>query len=358
MSQKIIDGIEGINRILTGKKVFLVCGSSYDFLNVKNLINAFVCVRFSDFSPNPLYEQVVKGVELFNKSCCDTIVAVGGGSAIDVAKCIKLFCKMDSTMNYLEQERCDTFVPLVAIPTTAGTGSESTKYAVIYYQGVKLSVFHVSIIPNYAVLEPLVLKKLPLYQKKCTMFDALCQAIESWWSVNSTDESVGYSQWAIQAICNHWKGYIVDNDEESATAIMRAANYAGRAINITATTAAHAMSYRITSMYKIPHGHAVAMCMLEVWQYIIDNTDKCIDARGKEYLQKKMEDISELIDINYFKTLFTKLDLGYPISANRLSEIDVLVDSVNPERLSNNPVELSKKVLRDMYERIVKENEG
>jgi len=60
-----------------------------------------------------------------------------------------------------------------------------------------------------------------------------------------------------------------------------AADYGGRAINIAQTTAAHAMSYKITSMYKLPHGHAVAVCLPEIWQYMLDNMDKCIDSRGK-----------------------------------------------------------------------------
>ena len=80
-------------------------------------------------------------------------------------------------------------IPFLAMPTTAGTGSEATRYAVIYYDGKKQSVTHDSVVPDVAILEPKVLKTLPLYQKKCTMMDALCQGIESWWSMNSTDES-------------------------------------------------------------------------------------------------------------------------------------------------------------------------
>ncbi len=129
------------------------------------------------YTPNPLYEQVCGGVNLFNKEQCELIVAIGGGSTIDVAKCIKLYCKMDSRINYLKQETFDSGITLIAVPTTAGTGSESTRHAVIYYEGVKQSISHTSIIPDYAVLEPSVLKTLPVYQKKCTMLDALCQAM-------------------------------------------------------------------------------------------------------------------------------------------------------------------------------------
>lgn len=75
----------------------------------------------------------------------------------------------------------------------------------------------------YAILEPSVLKTLPLYQKKCTMMDALCQGIESWWSVNSTEESYEYSRKTIELIMANWRKYIFENDDEAATQIMLAA---------------------------------------------------------------------------------------------------------------------------------------
>ena len=190
-TQHICKGLQSIETALkevSSKRYMLVHDPSFHHLPVKDYVKPDVV--FDDFTSNPLYEQVCKGVELFNAHHCDAIIAVGGGSTIDVAKCIKLYCKMDPTMNYLQQEYRDSGVPLIAIPTTAGTGSESTRYAVIYYEGKKQSVTHESIIPTYAILEPRLLKTLPLYQKKCTMLDAMCQCIESLWSVNSTDESM------------------------------------------------------------------------------------------------------------------------------------------------------------------------
>ena len=352
--QEIIHGFDKIESILSRRKFLLVHGGTYNHLRVKEYLDKLPYAEFTDFSPNPLYEQVCEGVKIFNQEDCDMIVAVGGGSAIDVAKCIKLYCKMDSSINYLEQEMVDTGIPLVAVPTTAGTGSESTRHAVIYYEGNKQSVSHPSIVPDYAVLEPSVLKTLPVYQKKCTMLDALCQAIESWWSVNSTDESKGYSVWAIDAIKANWEAYIFENTDDAAAKIMEAANLAGRAINITATTAAHAMSYKITSIYRFPHGHAVAVCMPEVWEYMLEHTDECIDPRGVGYLRNTLTAISEKVDLAYFKMMFQKLEMAYPESGCRESDLDILAASVNPVRLNNNPVALSTEALRDMYGRIVR----
>ncbi len=354
MEQKIVKGLEQIRPLINGRKFMLVRGESFDSLGVKDFFNQYSHVEFSDFTSNPLYEQVCNGIKLFNSEKCELIVSVGGGSAIDVAKCIKLFCKMNPSINYLKQAPFDSGITLIAVPTTAGTGSESTRHAVIYFEGAKQSVSHRSIVPNYAILEPSLLKTLPLYQKKCTMLDALCQAIESWWSVNSTDESKEYSQKAIKAIMENWEAYIFDNTDAAASNIMKAANYAGRAINITATTAAHAMSYKVTSLYRFPHGHAVAVCMPEVWAYIQEHIADCIDSRGCEYLDRTLKQISEIISLEQFKAMLVKMDMRYPEIVDKEADLEVLAQSVNPVRLKNTPIVLTIDVLREMYRRIVR----
>lgn len=359
--QQILQGYANIDTVLReigSKQYMLVCDSSFPFLFIKDTFSPVVV--FDQFTSNPLYEDVCKGVELFNQHQCDAIVAVGGGSTIDVAKCIKLYCKMDPDRNYLQQEYTDSGIPLIAVPTTAGTGSESTRYAVIYFEGKKQSVTHDSIIPNYAILEPKLLKSLPLYQKKCTMLDALCQGIESLWSVNSTDESMIYSKIAIQLIMDHWHGYIEENSEEDAELIMQAANYAGRAINITQTTAAHAMSYKLTSMYGIPHGHAVALCLPEVWMYMLEHPEKCIDPRGEDHLAFIFEWLGQLMQCDspekglmMFRAIMFGLDMSQPQSKDRETELDTLTHSVNPERLKNNPVKLGEEIIHEIYSRIL-----
>jgi alcohol dehydrogenase class IV len=361
--QQIFQGIQHINELLVGsKKVLLVTDSSFPFLNIKEDIEGINVpyVKFDQFTPNPLYEDVCKGVDLFKAEACDTILAVGGGSSIDVAKCIKLYCKMSDDKLYLEQEYKDTGIKLIAIPTTAGTGSESTRYAVIYYDGKKQSVTHDTIIPDIAILEPKVLKTLPLYQKKCTMLDALCQGIESWWSINSTDESKSYSKIVVETIMKWWREYIFDNTEESASHIMEAANYAGRAICITQTTAPHAFSYKITSLYGLPHGHAVAVGLPVIWEYMLHHKEKCIDPRGPEYLSKIFYGIADAMGADtpdvarvFFTRILTDLMIASPVSKNKVEDFKILTKSVNPIRLKNNPIELDESAIRTLYEKIV-----
>lgn len=371
--QKIINGIANLPAILKEvgcKKLFLVIDSSYPFLNIKDAIEALPVeekVKFSDFTPNPLYEQVCNGIDLLNTSHCDTILAVGGGSAIDVAKCIKLAVLAKegkaAVIPPLVSQRLPidgSKIPFIAIPTTAGTGSESTHNAVMYYEGAKQTVTNDGVLPDYAVLEPSVLKTLPIYQKKCTMMDALCQGIESWWSVNSTEESYEYSRKAVELIMANWRKYIFENDDEAAAQTMLAANYGGRAINITQTTAAHAFSYKITSLYKLPHGHAVAVGLPVIWEYMLASMDKCIDRRGQEYLYDIFTKIAKAMGcdtpemaIVVFREMMREMELNNPVAVDREEELTVLSTSVNPVRLKNNPIQIDQKTATLLYNSIL-----
>ena len=371
---QIIYGINNLPDILKEngcKKLFLVIDSSYPFLNIKNAIEALEIegkVKFAEFTPNPLYEQVCKGIELFKSSGCETILAVGGGSAIDVAKCIKLAVLAKegnaAIIPPLVSQRLPidgSRIPFIAIPTTAGTGSESTHNAVMYYEGAKQTVTNDGVLPDYAILEPSVLKTLPLYQKKCTMMDALCQGIESWWSVNSMEESKEYSKKCVELVMANWRKYIFENDDEAAAQIMLAANYGGRAINIAQTTAAHAMSYKITSMYKLPHGHAVAVCLPEIWEYMLAHPERCIDVRGSEYVQSifmlianKMGADSPIKAIAIFRKIMKEMMLYNPIDVgNRNEELEILSKSVNPVRLKNNPIKIDDIASKFLYSKIL-----
>ena len=338
------------------QRFMLVCDSAFENLftfaeynSIKNII-----VKFNGFSPNPLYDEVCEGVKLFKKENCDAILAIGGGSAIDTAKCIKAFSQMSEDELYLKQAFPENKIPFIAIPTTAGTGSESTRYAVCYYQGEKQSVTDDTLIPDYAILDARNLMTLPLYQKKCTMLDALCQGIESWWSVNSTAESREISHKAVLAIMSNINGYL-DGNSEAAGKMMYASNLAGQAINITQTTAAHAMSYKLTSIYKIPHGRAAFVCLPYVWEYMIENSEDNEELRFVFYniatalgCKTPTEAVALLKGLN--KELF-----GNEGIETSVDDIPLLAASVNPTRLKNNPVKLTEETLTELYTLILKE---
>lgn len=343
MGQIFLSDKDELERLVSDKRLFLVHTKSFEKLYIKEWINGSRVVEFTDFTPNPKLDEIEKAVIGFSRSGCDFIVAVGGGSAIDTAKCIKLFAGLEKS-DYLDKEKWkESTLPLLAIPTTAGSGSESTKHAVAYKDGIKQSISHDCILPDYVFLDGKLLKGLPEYQKKSTMLDALCQAIESFWSVRANDESRDYSLKSMEIIKNNWEEYL-DGNADAAEKMMQASNLSGRAINITATTAAHAMSYGITSRYKVPHGHAVALCMISVWR----------DLLKREEFIDKMKLIDRQLSYNEFVEIMKKMKMTDVCLSVADGDLEALVLGVNPERLGNHPVELSKDDIRRMYKEMLK----
>lgn len=357
--------IEKVLREQNARSVLLVCGNSFRRQALYQELCGFVkaagaeLTEFSDFAPNPKYESIVKGVQTFLEHQCDFLIAAGGGSAMDVAKCIKWFRSMDAQENYLKQEIRENETPLLAIPTTAGTGSEATRFAVIYYEGNKQSVAHASGIPDYVLLEPSLLLTLPQYQKKATMLDALCHALESFWSVNATEESQACAAEAIRQVFR-WKDAYLSNEPEGNAGMLGASNTAGRAINLTQTTAGHAMCYKLTTLYGLAHGHAAALCVAELWPYMITHTEDCIDPRGESYLIEMFERLARVMDcenaadaVLKYRTFLQELSLEVP-TLREEGEMELLTHSVNPDRLKNNPVRLDAKTLEQLYRQILR----
>lgn len=338
-------------------------------------------VRFPDFQPNPLYESAVKGCEVFRREDCDCIAAVGGGSAMDVAKCIRLWAGLDPAEDYLKQEIVPCGIPFLAVPTTAGTGSEATRYAVVYRNGEKQSVTHDSMIPQAVYMDPSLLITLPDYQRKASMLDALCHALEAYWSVHSNGESRAYSAQAVRMILRNMEAYLA-NDPEGNAAMLEAAHFAGKAINIAQTTAGHALCYKLTGLFGIAHGHAAALCCRRLWPYMVNHTEDAVDPRGREYLSEMFSGLSELFageaaraglpgekpegsglpgqesisDTEKgpaaFAEIVERLDLSVPVPESE-EQLELLVRSVNPVRLKNNPVRLDPEAARGLYREIL-----
>lgn len=350
------------NRI---SRAMVVCGRSLRHLRISEYLQkaerelGIRLIYFSDFTPNPVYESVVRGVERFRRHSCDSIIAVGGGSAIDVAKCVKLYSNMDPGRNYLCQEIIPNNIKLFAIPTTAGTGSEATRFAVIYYNGEKQSIAHDSCLPDAFMLDASVLKSLPDYQKKSAALDAFCHGIESFWSVNSTEESRRYSEEAIKMIRGNLEGYLAGEERYNGP-MLQAAYLAGKAINITQTTAGHAMCYKLTSLYGVAHGHGAALCVSKLWPFMIENMDKCSDPRGSGYLSEIFSQIAHAMGCagameaaDEFQAILGRLDMAVPVCGE--GDIEMLTRSVNLVRLKNNPISLTDNMIERLYWQILRE---
>lgn len=342
--------------IVTGTTTYTKSGAKKKIDNLSQDLHLKLTV-FTNFSPNPKAEDVKKGLEVFETAKPNLLIAIGGGSAIDMAKLISLFAAQ-KTKRPLNQLIINPIVlkprtiKLIAIPTTCGTGSEATHFAVLYIDGKKYSVAHPSLIPDVAIVDPKLMMTLSPYQTASTAMDAFSQAIESYWSVNSTHKSQKYATEAIKLINNILIGAVKKSTLQNKLVLARAANLAGKAINIAKTTAPHALSYKITSKFLIPHGHAVGLTLAEflVFNYQISDND-CLDKRGAKYVKKQLEKIAKILtgkpDINLAKNriekIMNKVKLQTSLKKLGIKKINLkeIANSVDLERLNNNPRKIS-----------------
>ena len=248
------------------KHIFLVRDkNSYGLCGAKDILDAIFSElgckvwEFFDFEPNPKYEDLQRGLKVLNDSNAEIIIAIGGGSVLDMAKLLRFFNAYsgDFITNEFLQEKM--LIPLCALPTTAGTGSEATHFAVMYKERVKYSVAHLKMLPELAVIYPFFTYKNPSYLTACTGFDALAQAIEAYWNKNATLCSDEYALKAIKVLWDYLPTAVNSPNKIARNLISEASYWAGKAINITKTTAPHAVSYPFTTYYGYPHGHAVAL---------------------------------------------------------------------------------------------------
>ena len=357
------------------QRIFLVAGSSFSKLPIgeelqelfSELYIAFY--HFSDFRANPRLEEVEVGIKAFSAFRGDSILAVGGGSALDTAKCIKLFTGLSKDRPYLEQEFRENDIPLLVHPTTAGTGSESTPFAVIYQDGEKCSVEHESIYPKYRIEDARSLRSLPLYQKKATLLDALSHAMEAIWSKYSNEDSRAYGQKAISLILMNYKAYLSLENEKDAKnlggaaalegpskqvleSIAEAANLAGKAIAVTKTTAGHALSYKLGSIYQLPHGLATAMVNRALYPFMCREKNRMTDPENLLFLAKCFSAETEEEGAKRYLEILQDLEI-LPTLSVKEGDLENLVAAVNPERLSNHPIALREEDIGLLYKEIL-----
>ena len=173
-----------------------------------------------------------------------------------------------------------------------------------------------------------------------------------------TDESKEYSRKAVSGILENLDAYLA-NDKKANRAMMTAAHYAGKAINITQTTAGHAMCYKLTSLYNVAHGHAAALVDTKLFPYMVSHTADCVDPRGEEYLKNVFGEIASMLGCGNvdeacakLQSVFDSLELKVPEAKEE--DYAELKTSVNPVRLKNNPVKLTEESIESLYRIILK----
>ena len=206
--------------------------------------------------------------------------------------------------------------------------------------------------PDYAIIDPALTHSLSPRQVALSGADALCQAIESLWSIHATDESKAYANEALSLILGSLKEVTVNPTPVSRSAMARGAHLAGKAINISKTTACHAMSYALTVRFNIPHGQAVALTLPQLLIFNAGvSTGDVVDIRGMEYVQDILAKISDHFKTKNaeeaaegFSTLMKDIGLSIRLSDFGIHEqdIDALVEDMSIERAGNNPRRFTK----------------
>lgn len=371
MIQKLIENISTVdlkNLISenSANRIFLITGKgSYEHSGAKEFIetslNGIDFVHFSEFEQNPKYEDAVIGTRIFQESKSDMIIAIGGGSVIDMAKLINTFAansEEEALAIVKDSKRISVKGKfMVAIPTTAGTGSEATHFAVVYHERRKYSVAHQSLLPNAVGLNVMFTMSQSKYLTACTGLDALSQAIESFWSVGGTQESKKYAEEAIRLLVKNLVNAVNSPNRENHISIVKGAYMAGKAINISKTTAAHAVSYAFTTYYSVPHGHAIFLTLPEFFEYNYGVSEKDVnDLRGVEYVKRNIEDLCGFFGVEsasegkHFLTNIAK-GIGVELSLEKLgikNYREIIVNNVNLERLGNNPRKIDKEALIEL----------
>ena len=360
--QKILDSYKDIAVVFENlgiKKPFVCCGKSFQKTEVFEYLKQFDIVLFDNIRPNPRFEDMIDAARLFNENHCDFIIGAGGGSPIDSAKMIRLMTTNDVSL-CLKEPMTDNSIKSLYIPTTAGTGAEATKTSVFYInENEKTSISNLDFLPDYVVMMPELLETLPLYQRKVTCLDALCHSIESFWSVKATDESREYAKRGIVGFFENYLGYI-NNTKQGNEGMLWASYYGGKAINITGTTAAHAMCYNITMNCNTAHGHSVACGLSVIWEYMLDNR---LEPNGKSTYEEVIavfDEIARLMGVGNaregmlrFKRLLEELELPYPKTEKE--NIPVFASKVDVTRLGNNPMKFAIEDVINIYTKVFSE---
>jgi alcohol dehydrogenase class IV len=323
--------------------------------------------RFYGFQPNSQLADLERGLAVCREHHPQWILAVGGGSVLDMGKLLSALSPLDVAPAALIGAAVwpvHTTPPLVAIPTTAGSGAEATHFAVVYVDEVKHSLAHPSLLPALAIVDPDLTRNLSPRLTAMTGLDALSQAIESFWAVGATRRSQAIARVAIRYLFPNLERAVHAPNPDVRFAMARGAHLAGRAINISKTTGAHALSYTLTTRYGIPHGHAVALSLGHFMRHhAAPGAAPPNDPRGAAHSAAALAQLARLLGVggpaglaDCWLRLVAALGLETALSTFGIRDpdaVDAVLAGINAERLANNPWRLDAHQLRDIVTRLV-----
>ncbi len=347
--------------------VFLISDRGLERLGVvkrvQDIIEAggMACTAFLDVVPNPTINVVNEATELYKTCGSTSIVALGGGSPLDVAKAVGILATYGGEITDYEglNKVPGPIVPTIAIPTTAGTGSEATASSVITDEArnYKFSVISYETLPKYALLDPELIMTAPAFIAASVGIDALIHAIEAYLSRQASPFTDAMAEKAMELIGANLRRFVANRqDVEAASAMMVGSNFAGMAFAFARLGNVHAMSHPVSAYFHVAHGVANAVLLPTVMEYnaLADN------GRYEKISHYICESNKEAIDftpqllVDELKKLNT--DLNIPAS---LSEVGVTADKIEEmatdamksANVLANPRQTSKEEMIELYKK-------
>jgi phosphonate metabolism-associated iron-containing alcohol dehydrogenase len=328
--------------------------------------------RLDIFDPVPPEPQVVdleRATDWLREAGSDAVLAVGGGSVIDLGKAAAFCVRQEESPRSLLRPLTDAMrppLPMIAVPTTAGSGSEVSPFAVLWDRvaGKKHSLDHPSLFPIEALVDPELTCSLPPELTASTGLDAFTQACESYWNRNANPVSDGHALRAVETIRRALPGVVRHgNDLEARTQMMRGSLEAGLAFSNTRTGACHSISYPMTLHFRVRHGQAVAVTLPELLPLNMRATldgetgmeRPAAEARSQAFLEalgvtspkEAAEAVRALIQESGLETRLSRLDVDR-------AGVEILVaEGFTPARMGNNPYTFTSETLRSMLLRLL-----
>lgn len=273
-----LEKLPGLLKENGSRHVLIISGPHLNKMGVVDRIKELVgktgidADAYTQVEANPSVETVDKAAALYQECGADSIVAIGGGSPLDVAKAVGVLVKYGGSIT--EYEGADKvpgeIVPLIAIPTTAGTGSEVTAFSVItdHSRNYKLTVFSYKLLPKYAILDPSLITSLPASVAAATGVDALVHAIEAYLSLAASPFSDAMAEKAMELLGGNIRAFVANRqNEEAACAMLAGSMFAGIAFAWARLGDVHAMAHPLSGYFNVAHGVANAILLPVVLDY-------------------------------------------------------------------------------------------
>lgn len=362
--------VGNIAKDLKATHLFIVTGSLLLKEPFKTMVDKSIsehglkATYFSDCKGEPTTEHLRAALIEQERCGADCIVAMGGGSAIDLAKAVSLF-SINKEQSFAEIPFKDNLerLPLIAVPTTAGTGSEATKVMVItdVDRNIKLNPGHTSLIPDAAILDPMLTISLPKRITAYTGMDALAHAMEAYVSTKATQMSDFFALEAINMIGESLQTvYENGNDVKAREKMLLASCYAGIAFSNASTNLAHATARPLGTRYHIPHGLCVALTLPFVIEYGLEVSEERY-ARVAKSLGSVVEGSNAELAADLIK-IVREYNTSFHIWEDGLSYIKEAEDfkenlpTLITDALSGNGIETNQKIpLANDVEKIYKD---